>query len=95
MRFATNKYEPSLNDENISNMFMHLTNYAINKGNPMFQNAKDCSTDKGHKRSWTAVQKRLESEGNDMVLLQDKINDIIVKTMLTIQPDLIHNYRSC
>lgn len=29
-RFATEKYEKP-NDKNINNLFMHLTNYAINK----------------------------------------------------------------
>jgi tubulin polyglutamylase TTLL6/13 len=29
-RFATHPYEPP-NPKNLSNMFMHLTNYAINK----------------------------------------------------------------
>ena len=28
-------------------------------------------------------------------MLQNQVNDIIVKTLLTIQPDLHHNYRTC
>ena len=35
-RFATETYETISND-NLENMFMHLTNYAINKNNPNFQ----------------------------------------------------------
>ena len=55
VRFATNKYDPTLSEENIQNMYMHLTNYSINKGNPLFKNAKDTSSDKGHKRAWSTV----------------------------------------
>lgn len=35
VRFATEKYEP-IDEENIDNMYMHLTNYAINKDNPKY-----------------------------------------------------------
>ena len=34
-RFATEPYQP-INKENLQNMFMHLTNYAVNKTNPNF-----------------------------------------------------------
>ena len=54
-RFATETYvQPSKN--NIANMCMHLTNYAVNKNNPnfIFNNSKD-KTDVGHKRSITSV----------------------------------------
>ena len=34
-RFATEEYEPPARD-NLSNLCMHLTNYAINKDNPNF-----------------------------------------------------------
>lgn len=43
-------------------MFMHLTNYAINKNNPDFEmNQDDKQDDIGHKRSFTSVLKYLES----------------------------------
>ena len=35
VRFATEKYEPPC-EENIDNLYMHLTNYAINKDNPKY-----------------------------------------------------------
>ncbi len=46
--------------ENLSNLFMHLTNYAINKSNAKFQfNQSSESMDTGHKRSLTSVLHRL------------------------------------
>jgi len=47
-------------------MFMHLTNYALNKDNEDFHAAKDMDDDSGHKRSLKTVLKRLQSEGNDI-----------------------------
>ena len=54
-RFATEEYEAPTR-ENMDEVCMHLTNYAINKDNPKFvfnQSEKDMS--KGHKRSLTSV----------------------------------------
>jgi hypothetical protein len=50
-RFATEKYEkPS--EKNIGNLFMHLTNYAINKNSENFiQNTHQDNDDIGSKRS--------------------------------------------
>ena len=56
-RFATEDYtQPS--KENIQNMCMHLTNYAINKENPNFIFNNDIDVDDvGHKRSLTSIWK--------------------------------------
>ncbi len=35
VRFATEKYE-RVSEDNIDNMYMHLTNYAINKDSPKY-----------------------------------------------------------
>lgn len=35
VRFATEKYEPA-SEDNFDNLYMHLTNYAINKDNPKY-----------------------------------------------------------
>ena len=50
-RFATTKYaEP--NSKNLSNMYMHLTNYAINKNSNNYKsNEDDHGMGTSHKRS--------------------------------------------
>lgn len=54
-RFATETYEQP-NKDNMTNMCMHLTNYAINKDNPNFLfNSDEKNMDVGHKRSLTSV----------------------------------------
>lgn len=54
-RFATEPYKDPSRD-NLENMCIHLTNYAINKDNPNFQfNSDQNKMDVGHKRSLTSV----------------------------------------
>jgi tubulin polyglutamylase TTLL6/13 len=59
-RFATDKYTAPI-PGNLNNLFMHLTNYAINKNNENFvfnENADDDNI--GHKRSLTAILLHIE-----------------------------------
>ena len=93
-RFATDKYEINSGNNNYQNMFMHLTNYAINKLSNKFELPDDCDQDTGHKRLQSVVFKRMESEGVDIQKLNSQIEDIIVKTLISIQPELKHNYRT-
>lgn len=54
-RFATEPYEFPCKD-NLDNLCMHLTNYAINKENPNFVFNNDVKKmDVGHKRSLTSL----------------------------------------
>ena len=94
-RFATEEYEkPSAS--NIDNMCMHLTNYAINKNNSNFIYNEDPDLDDvGHKRSLKSTYEYLSQEGFDVQRLQARIDDIIIKTLCAIQPNLCHHYRSC
>ena len=74
---------------------MHLTNYAINKNSDLFEfnEDEDCD-DKGHKRSITSVYKLLESLGHDVNKLKQEINQLIVKSIISVQPWLSHLYTS-
>lgn len=42
----------------------------------------------GHKRSLTAVYDHIKSEGHDVEALKERINDIIIKTLITGYPTL-------
>jgi len=41
------------------------------------------------------VYDRLAADGFDIGLLKLKISDIIIKTLIGVQPDLIHKYKMC
>ena len=74
---------------------MHLTNYAINKFADNYQECEDENGDAGHKRSLGAILQILKSEGCDIDHFMDEVKDIIVKTLITGQPELSHLYKSC
>ena len=64
-RFCTEPYRKPTG-KNLHNLFMHLTNYAINKHNSAFvQNdaSESSEGEVGHKRSLSALLGILESEG--------------------------------
>jgi tubulin polyglutamylase TTLL6/13 len=74
-------------------MFMHLTNYAINKNSSNFVfNQNESEDDIGHKRSLASVWKFLKERGNDVDKLQSEIKDLVIKTLCTVQPSLSHLY---
>ena len=95
-RFATEPYvHPKAS--NLDSLFMHLTNYAINKNNGAFQQNQGCrqrdseqesaedesgDEESGHKRSLNAILKLLYEQGADADRIMDEIKDIIVKTMI-------------
>ena len=74
---------------------MHLTNYAINKFSENYQDCDDDAGDEGHKRSLGAILQILKQEGCDTDAFMTEIKDIIVKTIITGQPELSHLYKSC
>jgi hypothetical protein len=47
-------------------MFMHLTNYALNKDNASFRQATSVEDDSGHKRTITSLMKRLRQDNKDV-----------------------------
>lgn len=94
-RFATVKFQrPDKN--NYTNMMMHLTNYALNKKNPDFIfNQNQFQDAIGHKRSLTSIFKYLYSLGKDVNRIYMQIRQIIVKTIISAQPQISHIYKNC
>jgi tubulin polyglutamylase TTLL6/13 len=58
-RFATQEYNCPVKG-NMDNLFMHLTNYAINRNADNFEANDGGEDDGGHKRSVTSVLKLIE-----------------------------------
>ncbi|KAJ3083400.1 Tubulin polyglutamylase ttll6 [Quaeritorhiza haematococci] len=92
-RFATEPYEPP-DKSNLSDVCMHLTNYAINKKSDKFK--RDESGLRGSKRRITAVLEGLRKKrGCDVDRLWKRIGDVIIKTLITVQPQLSRNLNAC
>jgi len=77
----------------MDNVFMHLTNYALNKDSENYEEADDPNGDAGHKRSLGSILKILQSEGCDVSQFMDLVKDLIVKTIITGQPNLNFYYK--
>lgn len=85
-RFATEEYVGPYKN-NLDNLYMHLTNYAINKNADNFEANEDSAEDDvGHKRSVTSVLRYIEENekesGMTVAKMWGLIDDIAVKTML-------------
>jgi len=87
-RFATHDYEkPS--SMNLTDMFMHLTNFSVNKNNPEFiYNENEEGEGVGHKRSIKSVFKMLEMKGVNTNAIWSRIKRLIIKTFCAVQPKL-------
>ncbi|XP_048964412.1 tubulin polyglutamylase TTLL13 isoform X1 [Canis lupus baileyi] len=89
-RFATMPYvEPSHN--NLDDVCMHLTNYAINKHNENF--VQDDAV--GSKRKLSTLNAWLREHSYNPEELWGDIEDIIIKTIISAHSVLRHNYRTC
>jgi tubulin polyglutamylase TTLL6/13 len=89
-RFSTEEYEAP-KKENLSNFYMHLTNYAINKNNCGFHTENQFSTEgRSHKRSLHSIWALLSEEIGESYCecLQKRIKSIIVKTLITVKNHL-------
>lgn len=93
-RFCTELYEkPKANNLELS--YAHLTNYALNKTNPNFQQPTDADhADTGHKRSLSCILEHMRNDGIDTNELLSSIEDIIRLTVISIQPYLSTNYKA-
>ena len=85
VRLATVKYSQALQN-NKHNQYTHLTNYSLNKHNAAFQNNLDAQQDdQGSKQSLSAFRRKLKQMGYDDQLIFSKIEDIIIKTIVSIE----------
>ena len=93
VRFCTEKYEEPT-DANLNTTYMHLTNYSLNKHNSNFLAGADEDGGEGSKWSLEALRAHMTNEGHDYNAVWSSTGDMAVKTLLSIQPTLAHNYRS-
>ncbi|TDG50701.1 hypothetical protein AWZ03_003005 [Drosophila navojoa] len=91
-RFATHKYKPpALGNSN--NMFMHLTNYCVNRRSCNYD--AGTGNDKGSKRKLSAYNKWLADHNYDVDEFWATVDDAIIKTVISAWPVLKHNYHVC
>lgn len=84
VRFASCKYSPSM--KSLSNKFMHLTNYSVNKKNTEYQANADETACQGHKWALKALWNYLSQKGINSDAIWEKIKDVVVKTIISSEP---------
>lgn len=79
VRFATAEYKKG----ELSNRFMHLTNYSVNKLSPCFRVSS--TGQEGHKWTLEALKKYFQERNIDFLPIWSRIKEIIVKTIISIE----------
>ena len=85
-RFSTNNYNSDKNDR-----CAHLTNYAVNKNNKNYiQNMQPFEVDyNSSKWTLTSLKQYFEEHNINSELIFDKIDDIIIKTLISCENNLL------
>jgi tubulin polyglutamylase TTLL6/13 len=93
VRMCTENYKKP-ERENIKNLFMHLTNFNINKMNDKYIPPAEefLENENASKRLYTKLMEQLEEDGIDSSGLIDQIEDTCAKLICGIEPYLLHNY---
>ena len=93
VRLCCTPWNPS---NTFTDMTMHLTNYAINVKSTSFRENQDPSDiHDGHKRSMKLFFEYLQKIGHDSESVLSQIDDLIIKTLLSVQPSVAHVNFSC
>ncbi|XP_031446369.1 tubulin polyglutamylase TTLL4 [Phasianus colchicus] len=84
VRFASCKYSSSM--KSLSNKFVHLTNYSVNKKNTEYKSNLDETACQGHKWALKALWNYLTQKGVNSEAIWEKIKDIVIKTIIASEP---------
>lgn len=87
-RFASKPY--SLQEEHLTDLYRHLTNYSINKYADNFVENQNVQADNvGHKWSFSALNKHLKCMGVDTQVVWTRIMDLVLKTLLSVRTTIV------
>ncbi|KAL5263499.1 hypothetical protein ACHWQZ_G008763 [Mnemiopsis leidyi] len=84
VRFASSKYSHS--SKSLSNRYVHLTNYSVNKFNDAYIKNEDEAGTESHKWGLKALWQYLQVAGQDVDAIKNKIKNIIIKTIIASVP---------
>ncbi|KAL3317902.1 Tubulin polyglutamylase ttll4 [Cichlidogyrus casuarinus] len=86
VRFASQKYTNSNN--HLSNRFIHLTNYSINKMSADYVNNNNENAMQGHKWGLRLLWSYLAQKGVQVDYIWANIKDLVIKTVLSCESKL-------
>lgn len=80
---------------NIKNLYMHLTNFSLNKNSDNYISPEEeffKDTNNASKRLLTQVYKNLQAKGKDVRHLKRQISNVAALTIIAIEPYLKNAY---
>lgn len=83
VRFASNKY--SNDSKSVGDVYMHLTNYSINKNSSTYTQNEDSESCQGHKWTLKSLWRHFEAEGIDHSAVWEKVKDLMIKTVISAE----------
>ena len=87
-RFSTEPYQ-NVGGAALKNLFMHLTNYSINKHSAHFVANNDATNDDhGNKWSLSALRRCLARNGVDVEQVFARIDSLVVRTLIAVEPSV-------
>ena len=87
VRLCTKKY--SITKKNLKDLFVHLTNYSINKDNEDFQaNEGDGDEASGHKWSLAALKNHWRTQNVDVDKVMADVRLLIAKTFVAVESEI-------
>lgn len=93
-RFCTEDYQAPSN-QNIGNVFMHLTNYSLNKRSKNFVHTEEIAgINDGSKRTLASLYEELNEAGYPVDLIKRNIKELLAKTLIAIQAGLCTHFDS-
>uniref|UniRef100_A0A6A7G147 Tubulin polyglutamylase TTLL4-like n=2 Tax=Hirondellea gigas TaxID=1518452 RepID=A0A6A7G147_9CRUS len=87
VRFASVEYRNE--STTLSDRFMHLTNYSVNKTSSSYTHNTDAGECQGHRWTLCTLWGYLKSHGIDTGALWSRIADMVIKTVLSGEQDII------
>lgn len=87
VRFASEDYD--LNSSNMSNRYIHLTNYSVNKNSLKYNINVEIDGENGSKWSLSTLRHYFKENNLKFEPVWEKIKDIMIKTILTVTDEAI------
>lgn len=87
VRFASVQYNNA--STSLSDRYMHLTNYSVNKSSSSYTHNVDAGQCQGHKWTIKSLWGYLKTRGVDTSALWSRIADLVIKTVVSGEHDIV------
>ncbi|KAI9562890.1 hypothetical protein GHT06_010346 [Daphnia sinensis] len=86
VRFASLTYSTEMNS--LDDLYVHLTNYSVNKHCEGYVANEDANVCQGHKWTLASLWTYFHGLGVDVEAIKSSLSDIVIKTLLSVTPVL-------